>query len=60
MNQSYARMNAPYSTLMHTLGVQSAIVKNAYALLLRILSIITSDWLQHVRKVRGVYKYPVT
>ena len=29
---------------------------NARALLSRILSILNSDWLQHVRSVRGVYE----
>ena len=32
---------------------------NARALLLRILSILNSDWLQHARSVRGVYEYEI-
>ena len=30
---------------------------NARALLSRIVSILNSDWLQHVRSVRGVYEF---
>ena len=30
---------------------------NARALLLRILSILNLDWLQHARSVRGVYEW---
>ena len=45
MNQSYARMNAPYTTLKRKLCVRSVIVqkKNARALLSRILSIVNSE-----------------
>ena len=34
--------------------------KNACALLLRILSIVNSDWLQHARSVGRVYECPIT
>ena len=57
MNQSYARVNAPYATLRSrkVFGVQ--LYKNkARALLLRILSIMYSDLLQYARSVLGVYE----
>ena len=62
MNQAYARVNQPYATLTlasalrEMFGVQ-LYKNNARALLLRILSILNLDWLQHVRSVRGVYEY---
>ena len=63
MNQPYARVNQPYaatltlaSALRDMFGVQ-LYKNNARALLLRILSILNLDWLQHARSVRGVYEY---
>ena len=64
MNQPYARVNQPYATLTlasalrEMFGVQLC-KNNARALLLRILSILNLDWLQHARSVRGVYEYMV-
>ena len=61
MNQPYARVNQPYATLTlasalrEMFGVQ-LYKNNARALLLRILSILNLDWLQHARSVRGVYE----
>ena len=60
MNQPYARVNQPYATLTLSalrkmFGVQ-LYKNNARALLLRILSILNLDWLQHARSVRGVYE----
>ena len=61
MNQPYARVNQPYATLTlasalrEMFGVQ-LYKNNARALLLRILSILNSDWLQHTGSVRGVYE----
>ena len=62
MNQPYARVNQPYATLTLTsalremFGVQ-LYKNNARALLLRILSILNLDWLQHACSVRAVYEY---
>ena len=57
MNQSNTCVNAPYATLKRAYGVRSAIIQNnAHLLLLHILSILNSDWLQHVLGVRGVYE----
>ena len=62
MNQPYARVNQPYATLTlasalrEMFGVQ-LYKNNARALLLRILSILNLDWLQHARSVRGVYEF---
>ena len=62
MNKPYARVNQPYATLTlasalrKMFGVQ-LYKNNARALLLRILSILNLDWLQHARSVRGVYEY---
>ena len=56
MNQPYARVNQPYATLTlasalrEMFGVQ-LYKNNARALLLRILSILNLDWLQHARSV---------
>ena len=64
MNQPYARVNQPYATLTlasalrEMFGVQFY-KNNARALLLRILSILNLDWLQHARSVRGVYEFHV-
>ena len=64
MNQPYARVNQPYATLTlasalrEMFGVQ-LYKNNARALLLRILSILNLDWLQHARSVRGVYEFQV-
>ena len=64
MNQPFARVNQPYATLMlasalrEMFGVQFY-KNNARALLLRILSILNLDWLQHARSVRGVYEYMI-
>ena len=61
MNQPYARVNQPYvtltlaSALREMFGVQ-LYKNNARALLSRILSILSLDWLQHARSVRGVYE----
>ena len=61
MNQPYARVNQTYATctlasaLREMFGVQ-LYKNNARALLLRILSILNLDWLQHARSVRGVYE----
>ena len=54
MNQSYARVNAPYAT-RKVFRVQ-LYKNNARALLSRILCILNSDWLQHARSISGVYK----
>ena len=54
MNQSYARVNVPYAT-RKVFGVQ-LYKNNAHALLLRILCILNSDWLQYARSIRGVYE----
>ena len=43
------------SALREMFGVQLH-KNNARALLLRILSILNLDWLQHARSVRGVYE----
>ena len=56
MNQSYARVNAPYATL-NVFGVQ---LYENNALLLCTLSILDSDWLQHVRTIPGVYEFITT
>ena len=62
MNQPYARVNQPYTTLTlasalcEVFGVQ-LYKNNARALLSRILSILNLDWLQHARSVRGVYEF---
>ena len=59
MNQSYTRVNQPYATLTlasalrEMFGVQLH-KNNARALLLRVLSILNLDWLQHARSVHGV------
>ena len=64
MNQPYARVNQPYATLTlasplrEMFGVQ-LYKNNARALLLRILSILNLDWLQHARSVRGVYEWVI-
>ena len=55
MNQSYARVTAPY-TMRKVFGVQ-LYKNNARALLSRILCILNSDCLQHARSIRGVYEY---
>ena len=57
MNQSYARVNAPYATVhgRNVFGVQ-LYKNNARALRSHILSTVNSDWLQHARSVRGVYE----
>ena len=61
MNQPYARVNQPYATLTlasalrEMFGVQ-LYKNNARALLLRILSILNLDWLQHAWSVRRVYE----
>ena len=61
MKQPFARVNQHYATLMlasplrEMFGVQ-LYKNNARALLSRILSILTLDWLQHARSVRGVYE----
>ena len=61
MNQPYARVNQTYTTLTlasalrEMFGVQMY-KNNARALLLRILKILNSDWLQRARTVRGVYE----
>ena len=44
------------SALREMFGVQ-LYKNNARALLLRILSILNLDWLQHACSVRGVYEY---
>ena len=62
INQPYARANQPYGThmlasaLCEMFGVQ-LYKNNARTLLLRILSILNLDWLQHARSVRGVYEF---
>ena len=59
---TYAGVNQPCATLTlasalrEMFGVQ-LYKNNARALLLRILSILNLDWLQHARSVRGVYEY---
>ena len=55
MNQPYATLTLA-SALREMFGVQ-LYKNNARALLLRILSILNSDWLQHARSVRGVYEF---
>ena len=61
MNQPYAHVNQTYATLTlesalrEMFGVQWY-KNNARALLLRILSILNLDWLQHAHSVRGVYE----
>ena len=55
MNQSYARVYAPYAMLTRAYAVQ-LYKNNALALLSRIFSILKSDWLQHARIVCGVYE----
>ena len=62
MNQPYAHVNQPNATLTHASALREVFEVqlykyNARALHLRILSILNSDWLQHVRSVRGVYKW---
>ena len=60
-NQPRARVNQPYATLTlasalrEMFGVQ-LYKNNARAPLLRILSILNLDWLQHARSVREVYE----
>ena len=54
MNQPYATLTLA-SALREMFGVQMY-KNNARALLLRILSILNLDWLQHARSVRGVYE----
>ena len=54
MNQPYATLTLA-SALREMFGVQ-LYKNNARALLLRILSILNLDWLQHARSVRGVYE----
>ena len=46
-----------YAHMHKVFGVQLYKYKTR-ALLLRILSIVKSDWLQHVRSESGVYEYP--
>ena len=61
MNQSYARVNAPYtlrSRARKVFGVQ-LYKNNARVLLSRNLSILNSDWLQHARSVRGVCEFEI-
>ena len=58
MNQSYARVNAPHSRARNVFGVQ-LYKNNVCALLLRILSIVNSDWLQHACSVHRVYELVV-
>ena len=57
MNQPYAMLTLA-SALHEMFGVQ-LYKNNAHALLLRILSILNLDWLQHARSVRGVYEYNI-
>ena len=54
MNQPYATLTLA-SPLREMFGVQ-LYKNNARSLLSRILSILTLDWLQHARSVRGVYE----
>ena len=60
LNQPYVHVNQPYATFMHmyalceVFGVQ-LYKNNASALLLHILSIVNSGWLQHTRSVHGVH-----
>ena len=54
MNQPYATLTLA-SAMREMFGVQ-LYKNNARALLLRILSILNLDWLQHARSVRGVYE----
>ena len=61
MNQPYACINQPYATLTLAPALREIFrvqlyKNNARALLLRILSILNLDWLQHTRSVRGVYE----
>ena len=59
MNQPYARINQPYATLTLALALREVfgvqLYKN-YVQLSCILSILNSDWLQHVYSVLGVYE----
>ena len=61
MNQPYARVNQPHTTLTLALvlrevfGVQ-LYKNNARALLSHILSVLNSDRLQHAHNVRRVYE----
>ena len=54
MNQYYESVNAPYA-IRKVFGVQ-LYKNNSRALLLPILCIRNSDWLQHARGIRGVYE----
>ena len=61
MNQPYARVNQPYATLtlasaLREMFGEQLYKNNACTLLSHILSILNLDWLQHVRRVRGVYE----
>ena len=60
MNQPYARVNQPYAALTLASALREMFrvqlyKNNARAVLSRILSILNSDWLHHVRSVRVVY-----
>ena len=57
MNQPYAMLTLA-SALRKMFGVQ-LYKNNARVLLLRILSILNLDWLQHARSVRGVYEIDI-
>ena len=59
MNQSYARLNAPYATITRTCisFVQLHLEHFALGCLSRVLCILNSDWLRHARSVRGEYVY---
>ena len=54
MNQPYATLTLA-SALREMFGVQ-LYKNNARTLLSRILSLLNLDWLQHARRVRGVYE----
>ena len=59
MNPPYAHVNQPYTMLTSALREvfrEQLYKNNACVLLLRILSIMNSDWLQHACSVRGVYE----
>ena len=58
MNQSSARVNAPYtsSRARKVFGVQ-LYKNNAHTLLSHTLIIQNSDWLQHACSIWGVYEY---
>ena len=61
MNQPYAHVNQPYAMLTLASALREMFrvqlyKNNARTLLLRILSILNLDWLQHARSVRGVYE----